>query len=176
MPMVKSTLNVRRIGENAMASSTPSRAPMTLNASTRSTSQLAGDPAASSRLRIFSTCPLGVSRRPSPLLLLTRGSRTRSLNGRSSSDRMLAGAAWKAWTAARLRPTCSRSPVRTPIVASTMTTAQKMAASPTMRAMSAIDQTSTSTIFFIHSPPTVIRIRPPTIINHPSGSSVSVRM
>src|SRR5512147_3009318 len=50
---------------------------------------------------------------------------------------MLGGAALKASIAARLRPTCSRSPVRTPMVASRMTTAQKMAAKPTANARSA---------------------------------------
>ena len=101
---------------------------------------------------------------------------TRSRNGRSSSLRMFRGVAWKAWTAARLRPTCWRSPVSTPIVASTMTTAQKMAARPTASATSATGQTSTSTIFFIHSEPTTIAVTPTPIISQPSGSWASSRM
>ncbi len=58
------------------------------------------------------------------------GVSTRSPKGLMSSRCIDVGAAWMAWTAARERLTCCRSEVITPTVASTITMAKKMAASP----------------------------------------------
>src|SRR3954468_21588374 len=60
------------------------------------------------------------------------GTSTRLVNGSSRSARNDCGAVWMAWTAASERPTCCRSEVMTPMVASSSTTPRKMPPSPSM--------------------------------------------
>src|SRR4051794_12559717 len=109
----------------------PTIKPSILNAKTRSTVQRGGLPARSSRRLIRSACPLGLIRRPRPDSRPRAGTSTRLLNGCSRSSRIDCGAVWIAWTAASDRPTCARSDVMTPIVASRRTTPRKMPPSPT---------------------------------------------
>src|SRR3954454_4999235 len=115
-----------------MPSRAPTIKPSILNAKTRSTVQRGGLPARSSRRLIRSACPLGLIRRPRPDSRPRAGTSTRLLNGCSRSSRIDCGAVWIAWTAASDRPTCARSDVMTPIVASRRTTPRKMPPSPTM--------------------------------------------
>jgi hypothetical protein len=77
--------------------------------------------------------PVSVSRRPSRPTRRRPGERIRSENGRSSWRRIVSGAVWIARRAAIERPTCARSPVITPTIASASRSAVKIAPSPRIR-------------------------------------------
>ena len=76
---------------------------------------------------------------------------TRSANGRFELLRIARGAARIACTAARDRPTCWRSEVSAPTVASARTMREEDAARPRTSSSSAATQTSTFTTLRIQS-------------------------